>query len=968
MKLNRVLCALVFVLVPLLLPATGVSEINEPESEETLATLLPLDSSVRLGRLTNGLTYYVRENGEPEDRAFLRLVVNAGSVLEDEDQLGLAHFAEHMAFNGTEDFDADEIVAYLESLGMRFGPDVNAYTSFEETVYRLQVQTDQPGKLESGFHILEQWAHEILFEEEEIDKERGVIYEEWRQGRGAAARMRDEWFPTLFADSRYAERLPIGDPELILSFEPEAIRRFYDDWYRPDLMAVVAVGDFDADEVVDMIARQFGAISRRNDPRPMPTFEVPDHEETLVAVASDPEASGTRVSVYVKGEAAELNTIRDYRGLLAHSLFSIMLNSRLDQLSREEDAPFLSAGAGRAGLVRTKETTVLTAQTQDEKIAEGLTALVTETRRVVEHGFLDAELDRAQRRLLRGYEQSYLERENSPSSGFASEYTRHFLEAEAAPGIAFEYELAKSLVPTITLQELREIAGDYLGPENRVVTVTTVDREGTNPPNESEIRRVLAGAESAPVVPYEETVSDRPLMAELPEPGRVVSRRDLPEVDAVEWELSNGVRVVIKQTDFRADEVLMNAYSPGGSSKAPDDAYLSAMHATEIVMESGLGDFSASDLEKLLAGNTARIEPYIGELTEGIEGSAGQEDLETLFQLAHLAMTEPRRDPVAFDRVVERLRVELRNEMEEPQTQFIATLREILFQDHPRRRQLKPEDVERIDLDTALSFYRERFADPADFTFVLVGSASPETLEPYVSRYLASIPASNRNESWEDIGVETPPGVVDREVYAGIEPISRVGIVFHGEYSWGRENNYRLRSTADLLGRRLREVIREEEGGTYGIGAWASVRRYPDPLYTVFVTFATDPERAEELTGLVLEVVEEVISGEFSSDLVNRVRTTQLADFDSAKRTNGFWLNALWEAYFHDLDPEVLLDYPELVEALSPEVVEATARRYLDTSRMVTVTLYPAEATSLDAERKATRASVMALESSKSDW
>jgi zinc protease len=966
MKLYRALTALFLLFVPLTLSATGISEISEPESQETLETLIPLDASVRLGRLPNGLTYYVRENDEPEDRAFLRLVVNAGSILEDEDQLGLAHFAEHMAFNGTEDFDADEIVAYLESLGMRFGPDVNAYTSFEETVYRLQVQTDQPGKLQSGFHILEQWAHEILFQEEEIDKERGVIYEEWRQGRGAAARMRDEWFPVLFAGSRYAERLPIGDPDLILSFEPEAIRRFYDDWYRPELMAVIAVGDFDADEVVDMIADQFDAVSRRENPRPMPTFDVPDHDETLVAVASDPEAAGTRVSVYVKDQARELNTVRDYRELLAHSLFSIMLNSRLDQRSREEDAPFLNAGAGRAGLVRTKETTVLTAQTRDNKITEGLSALITETRRVAEHGFLDAELERAQRRLLRGYEQSYLERENSPSSGFAAEYTRHYLEGESAPGIAFEYELAKALIPTVPLEELRKLAGDYLGPENRVVTVTTVEREGTAPPTEADIRRALARAESVPVEAYEETVADRALIAELPEPGRVVSRRELPDVDAVEWELSNGVRVVVKQTDFRADEVLMNAYSPGGSSKATDDEYLSAIHATEIVMESGLGDFSASDLEKLLAGNTATVEPYIGELTEGIEGSAGEEDLETLFQLTHLAMTEPRRDPIAFARVVERLRVQLRNEMEEPQTQFISTLREILFQDHPRRRQLAPEDVERIDLDEALAFYRERFADPSDFTFFLVGSASPDTLEPFVTRYLASIPALNRDETWEDIGVETPDGVVDQEVYAGIEPISRVGIVFHGEYDWARENNYQLRSTADLLGRRLREVIREDEGGTYGIGAWASVRRYPAPLYTVFITFSTDPDRAEELTNRVMGVVEEVTAGDIPQDLVERVRTTQLADFDSARRTNGFWLNALWESYFHDLDPGVLLDYPELVEGLTPEVVEETATRYFDTGQMVTVTLYPAEAASLEAERSATRASVMARESSSS--
>ncbi len=940
-----------------------MSEITSPEDPETLDSLLPLDDSVHLGRLPNGLTYYVRENSEPENRAFLRLVVNAGSILEDEDQLGLAHFAEHMAFNGTADFDADEVVAYLESLGMRFGPDVNAFTSFEETVYRLQVPTDEAGKLTSGFHILEQWAHEVLFEEEEIDKERGVIYEEWRQGRGAAARMRDEWFPVLFSGSRYADRLPIGDPELILNFDPPELRRFYDEWYRPDLMAVIAVGDFDAERVVSLIRSRFGAIPRRENPRPRGTFSVPDHEETLVAVASDPEATGTRVSVYVKGPAFELNTVRDYRTLLAHRLFSTMMNARLDERAREENAPFLNAGAGRAGLVRTRSTTVLTAQTTEDGVAEGLTALIAETRRVVEHGFLESELTRAARTLLRGYEQSFLERNNTPSGGLTSEYTRHFLESEASPGIEFEYELARALIPTISREEISSRASDYLGPENRVVTVTSVERSEGAPPTVGEIRQVLARAETMEVAEYRDDVDARPLMAELPEPGRIVTRRELSDVDAVEWRLSNGISVIVKQTDYRADEVLMDSFSPGGTSKAAEQEYLSAIHAAEIVEESGVGEFSASDLEKLLAGNTAAVSPYIGELTEGIEGSASERDLETLFQLTHLTMTRPRRDVVAFDRVRDRLRVELRNEMEEPQALFISKLREVLFQDHPRRRQLTPEDVDAIDLDTALEFYADRFADPSDFTFVFVGSASPQTLQPYVTRYLASIPAVGRDEEWENIGVATPNGVVDREVYAGIEPISQVGVVFHGDHDWSRENNYRLRSTADLLGRRLREVIREEEGGTYGIGAWASVRRYPSPRYTVFVTFATDPNRAEELTDRVLDVVQEVLSGEIEHSLVERIKTTQLADFESALQSNGFWLKGLLDTAFHDLDPAVILDYPDMVEGLSPDDVQATAIRHLDMDQMVIVTLYPGETAFRDADRRATKNSVMALES-----
>lgn len=940
---SRTAILVLSVLCMVSLPMSGFA-VGTQEAEQGLdapATLLPLDEDIEYGRLANGLTYYIRENSEPQDRAALRLVVDAGSILETEQQRGLAHFAEHMAFNGTEDFEGNEIISFMETLGMEFGPDVNAYTGFDETTYILEVPTDDAEKMESGFHVLEQWASAIAFDPEEIDSERGVILEEWRVGRGAAARMRNEHLPVIFEGSRYGDRLPIGKPEVIRNFEHELLIDYYETWYRPDLMSVIAVGDFETERIRELISEYFAPLERRPDAPRRPRFSVPSHDTTRVSVATDPEATQTRVSVYVKHDPEPFNTVGDYRVSTLRSLYSIMLNNRLSEIAQSPDAPFLQAGVGRTRIVRGAEAGILTAISETREVSRGLDAVMREARRTREHGFSESELDRAKRQLETSYRNAYEERDKSRSSGFAQEYARHFLQQEAAPGIDYEYELVTAMLPEISLEEVEAIAEEYLGEENRVVTVSAPEDEENMVPDEEEILDVLAGAERAELEPYEDTLTEESLMSDVPEPGEISEERTIEDIGVTEWVLSNGARVVVKPTDFKNDEILFGGFSPGGTSIASDEDYRSAAQAADMVRNAGVGAFSRSDLRKILAGKRVEVNPYINELTEGIEGSSSRQDLETMFQLAHLYMTDPRKDEDAFRTFMRRVRERVENRRSEPETVFFDRVRSLLFQDAERRKPLTEEKLDEITLDQAYESYNDRFSDAGDFTFFIVGSVEPSVVRPFVERYLASLPSEGREERWDDPGIERPEGVVSETVEKGIEERSRVSLVFHGAYEWSREENHRLNSMAEALERKLREIIREEEGGTYGIRVSATPDRYPDPRYTIHITFGTDPDRARELSDRVRSVIEEITEEGFESSYVERVRSTQSDEFEDDIRTNSYWLDTLKGLYFHELDPTRIHEYPDLVSEMNADSLTEAARQYLNMDRYIEVILYP---------------------------
>jgi zinc protease len=915
----------------------GITAAAEPRPEAEI----PIDPQVRLGRLENGLTYYVRPNREPENRAELRLVVNAGSVLEDEDQLGLAHFLEHMAFNGTEHFEKQEIVDYLESIGMPFGPEVNAYTNYDETVYMLLVPTEDPEIMETAVQILEDWAHLITLEPEEVEKERPIIVEEWRLGRGAEARMRDRQHPILFKDSRYAERRPIGKLEIIESAPVEALRRFYRDWYRPDLMAVVAVGDFDAQWVEETIVKYFGNLEEAEQPRERVVYPVPAHPGSLYAPATDPEATSTRVSLYVKADPQPQGTLADYRRELVEAMYNGMLNERFQELTKKPDAPFIGAGSFSSRFIRSLEAYVLAARVRAGRVSESLDVLLTETDRVRRHGFTASELQRTKQRFMTWIEQVYRDRDNMESETLAESYVAHFLEGEPIPDIEFEYRLFQEYVPGISLAEINGLASELLQEDNRVVLVNAPESEAAEVPDETTVQALFSAVVNKDIPPYEDRVLDQPLFTAQLEGGQVSGRRTFSELGYEELFLSNGVRVILKPTDFKEEEILFGAFSPGGHSLVPDDQYVAAVTAANIVNEGGLNGFDAISLQKKLTGKVVAVDPWIGELHEGMRGSTRPQDLETLLQLIYLYITEPRRDEQSYRAYRERLLTMVENREASPSSIFWDTVRTAISQNHFRSRPWTPEVLEEMDLEVSLQVYRDRFADVGDFTFVFVGNLDPDDFVPLVAHYLGSLPSTGRVESWRDVEMDPPVGIVEREVNKGLEPQSRVQIVFGGAGDWSLRSRLQLEALKQVLDIALRENVREEAGGSYDVGVDAELNRYPDEEYFVYIGFGCAPDQVETLTGLVFDLVAEIREKGPAEKDVNKVKEILRREHEQNLKTNDYWLGILQLVYLNDLDPEVLLDFDARLESISGDTLQKMAVQTLDPSSYVRVVLNP---------------------------
>jgi zinc protease len=907
------------------------------------AAPLPLDPAVRTGTLKNGLTYFIRKNAKPEDRAELRLVVKAGSVLEDPEQQGLAHFVEHMAFNGTKNFKKHEIVDFMESAGMRFGADLNAYTSFDETVYKLQLPTDDPRVLDRGVQVLEDWAHNVSFEDEEIDKERGVVMEEWRLRQGADNRMREITMPVVFQGSRYPQRLPIGKTAVLDTFRHETLRRFYRDWYRPELMAVVAVGDFDPEAVRKMIEDHFNRIPPSVNPRPRFAADIPDHPGTLVVIATDPEATSSSVNVRTKFPYLPSASEADYRRGLIEDMISSMLGQRFDDLRRAADPPFLGASFGISGFNTAKRFVDLSAAVQNGGVERGIEAILTEAERARRHGFTQGELDRARQDILRGMEQFYSERDKIESDRYTDEYVSYFLEGTASPSVDVEYALYERLLPAITLDEVNAAAKKLLAMQenNRVIAATSPKKEGVAVPTEAELRGAFKKIAAADISPYVDNVTDQPLLASAPVPGRIVEEKRNAELGTIEWKLSNGARVVLKPTDFKNDEILFTASSSGGYSLTSDANVFSASLATTVVGESGLGSHSRSDLEKLLTGKAVRVAPYIGELQEGLNGMASPKDLETMFQLINLCFVAPRRDSVAFTGLMARTRASIQNRTSRPEQVLYDSIQATLSQHNPRRRPLTAEDLATVSLDSALDFYRDRFADAGDFSFFFVGSLKPETIRPLVETYLASLPSSGRHESWRDLGIRPPKGVVSTEAHQGAEPKSQVALIFTGPFVWNRENRHLIDAVTELLEYRMREVLREDKGGTYGVGVYATPAKYPEERYSMVVNFGCSPDRVDELTKAALGVIEEFKKNGPAKGDMEKMKETGRRERESQLKKNGFWLGSLQSSYLYGDDPNEIPHGDRLIEQLTPEQAKAAAIRYFDMNNYIKAILYP---------------------------
>ncbi|MGD2122287.1 MAG: insulinase family protein [Gemmatimonadota bacterium] len=932
------LCLCVLVSPPLPIRAQ-----EQPVSAATIGLdeAIPADPAVTVGELPNGLRFYIRENDEPENRAELRLVVNAGSILEEDDQQGLAHFLEHMAFNGTTHFEKQELVEYMESIGMRIGMGLNASTSFDETIYVLRVPTDSLEVLENAFLILEDWAHGLAFEPEEIDRERGVIVEEWRLGRGAAARMRDAQFPVLFEGSRYAERLPIGDMDVVQNFEHETLIQFYRDWYRPDLMAVIAVGDFDGHHVEELIRDHFSRLAVPENPKPRSISPVPDHEETLFAITTDEEAPISSVSLYFKQPIQEQGTVRAYRQEIVEGFFNSMLNQRLSELAQEAEPPFLSARSSQGNLTRSKGAYILSATVDDDGIVQGLEAILTEAERVAQHGFTEAELGRAKENALRSMERSYESRDTRSSSSFVGGFIGNFLQGSQIGDIGFRYELYQRFVPEITVEEVNRLARDWITEENRVILVNAPDKEDLAVPTEGELSSIIEAVNARELEPYTEDLADEPLLATLPEPGTIVVERTVDTVGVTEWELSNGALVVLKPTDFTDDQIIFQAFSPGGSSLVDDGDYLPVSSAGSIINGSGVGPFDPIDLGKKLTGKVASANASITELEEGLSGSASPQDLETMFQLAYMRFTDPRADTTVLVSNQNRMLALLENYRANPMAVFSDTLQATMTQGHPRSPLISEEVIMATDLEASLELYRDRFADASDFTFIFVGDLDVEAMRPLVETYIASLPSLNRVERWRDVGPTPPKGVIEKAVYKGMEPQSQSVFIFTGDFQDSRTNRNDFSAMNTVLQTKLRERIREELGGTYGVGVSGSTDWRPTGEYSIAIQFGSDPERVEELKEVIFQEIQLLQTlGPDAEDLANSIEARRRSR-ETNLESNSYWATQLAEMYRRGQDLSYFWDFEASLEEVTPESVRAAAQRYFDLENYVRVTLYP---------------------------
>jgi zinc protease len=922
-------------------PAFAQAPAAAPQSV-ALDQRVPLDPAIRTGTFKNGLRYFIRTTRRPEKRAELRLVIDVGSIVEDADQQGLAHFVEHMAFNGTKNFPKQETVRFLESLGMRFGPSVNAYTSFDETVYMLQLPTEKPEVLDRAFLILEDWAHGLAFDPVEIDKERGVIKEEWRLRRGAGARMQDKQFPIMLKGSRYAERLPIGKTDVIDTFKHDRLKRFYADWYRPDLMSVIAVGDFDPDAVEKMIRAHFEPIPAAKVRRPRGSYPVPPHPGTLYAIATDPEATSASISVIHKSDAPDSTTVGAYRRDLVERLFSSMLGTRFSEAAQKPDAPFIGAGGGRGAFVRGTQVSSLSATVKGDAIAKTLQVLFTEAERVARFGFTPGELQRVKTNIMTSMERAVKEKDNTPAASVAGELVRHVTEREPVPGITYEFELYRRFLPEITLEEVNALAKGWVPDRNRVITISAPEKTGFTVPDDKALAAVMASvASNKDITAYVDTVDEAPLLEKVPPPGAVVKTSTLDAYKITEWQLANGVRVVLKPTDFREDEILFRASSFGGSSLAPDADYVPASSAAAVLSAGGLGRFDSPELRKKMTGKTAAASAFIGEFEEGLSGSASKKDLETLFQLIHLRFTWPRPDPQAFAAMQGQLRSVLANQRSSPAFLFSEALTIALRGDHPRTRPLTAERLDEMNLQKSLDFFKDRFADASDFTFVFAGSFDPETLKPLVERYLGSLPSTGRKETWKDNGVRFTKGVVEKRVDKGVEPQSRAAIVFSGVFKYDQEQRVAIRALAEVLQTRLHDTLREDLGGTYGVTAGAAYSQIPAPEYSVSISFSSAPERAEELVKAAMQQIELLKTNGPSDKQVSDAREKMLRDHETNMKQNGYLVQQILLKYQYKDDLSTLFALDEYYRKLTPAAIQDAAKRYLDPSNVVKVMLFP---------------------------
>ncbi|MGJ8691303.1 MAG: M16 family metallopeptidase [Thalassotalea sp.] len=934
-------------------PNITTDNFSENSSVQTLAKFtgqVPVDPNVIKGELANGIKYLIRKNSKPEKRAEIRLVINAGSVLEDESQLGFAHFAEHMAFNGTEDFKKQEIIEYVQSIGMKFGAHLNAHTSFDETVYKLQIPTDDKKTLEKGIHILENWAHKISFEPEEIDKERGVVIEEMRTRQGANTRVMYKQLPVLFKDSQYAKRLPIGTQEILASGKHEDLIRFYKDWYRPELMSLIAVGDFEPAEVKALFEQYFANIkAAKANPPARTNFTIANNVKPYISIETDPELVRTIVNIQVKQPLFEPHNYQESREALKHQLFIGMLNSRYNDYILKPDATVIGGGGHFSRSFGDKSMFSIGAAVKPGQAKDALAFLLTEVNRTIQHGFSESEFTRQKAAITNRFEKMAKEANNLESRSLAAEYVRHFMKNENIPGVIHENEITQHFIPTITLAEVNAIGQQWLTKENRLIAIYGPDSEKENLPTSEEVISIWHDIDQQKLSAYQDVKIAEQLMSPPTQIGAVVEKTYDDALDFHTWTLSNGVKVLLKQTDFKEDAIEFSARSKGGFSLANDDTLKQILFAPYITQMMGVSELSASDFNKYMQGKSFKLSAKINDRHQSLTGNSSVKDLEDFMQLLHLRFQKPRHDQAAFDTFIARATPYYENSLNSPQGVFNEAIRVKQHANNPRSVKMDAAAIKGHNLASSLAFFHQRFANAKNFNFIFVGNIELDKMETLLATYVATLPTVAAKETWKKRPDLRNKGKLSLTVEKGLEPKANVVIKLFGDSQWSHQEVRKFKTLKNVLNTILRERIREEKSGVYGVRVGGNFSK-DDNQYNLSISFSCDPLRAEELTLEIQKIFEELKTDIVDAKYVNNYIEQELKSREIKMKQNGFWRDHLTWLAEPDNQTLSFTASDELLKSMSAEQVQMSAKHYLNLADSLVATLLPEVEALADAE------------------
>ena len=923
----------------LVISITAFAQQNPPQ---------PMDPAVRHGKLDNGLTYYIRHNKLPENRADFYIAQKVGSMQEEDSQAGLAHFLEHMAFNGTTNFPNKEMLDFLEKNGVKFGENVNAYTSFDETVYYLSnVPVMREGMLDSSLLILHDWANEIALEGEEIESERGVIREEWRTRGGAQSRLWEKMLPVMYKDSKYANRLPIGNIDVINNFEHQEIRDYYEKWYRPDLQGIIIVGDIDVDKVEEKVKELFSKIELAPDAAERVYYGVPDNEETIVSIATDKESTSTSLMIFYKHEPlpdeiklSQAGFVLDY----IKSVASSMLNDRFQEITQKPNSPFLGAYAfdGPFFVAKTKDAWTVASVSADDKIEDAIGAMIRETERMKRFGFTESEYERARENTLKTYENAYNNREKQPNRVYSQEYVNSFTNNEPFPGIEYQHNMIQMVAPNIPLEVINQSIAQMIQDKNMVISISGPEKESLVYPTEEEVLALVERTKAEEIEAYAEEISDEPLIVTPPAQGEIAKTETNEELGTTVWTLSNGMRVVLKETDFKDDEIMMTASSTGGYSQYAMQDPLNAKVMSDIMTLGGVGNFSTVNLRKVLAGKTASVRPTIGLTSQGFNGSSSIKDFETMLQLVYLYFSAPRQDQDAFDSFIQRMEAALKNAEAEPNTAFSDAISHTLYGDNPLTTRLKLDDLKKIDYDKIMTMYKQSFLNPGSFVLTFVGNIDQEAIKPAVLTYLASLPGEATEGEFLHVPMDITKGVKTNIFQQEMQnPKASVFNVFSGEMERTQKNRITMSVFDQILDIVYTEKVREDEGGTYGVSSRGSISRYPQNQTILQIIYDTDPAKMEHLNAIVHKELKDIaVNGPREEDF-NKVKEFMNKKYSESIKQNSYWLGTLDTYYFYNENNHS--DYLSTLNSITMDDVKEFVKELLDQENEIVVSMMPKE-------------------------